>query len=103
MSVEILRDRCRGCGLCSQVCPGGLIEVCDGRAYIAKPQNCWGCASCLKECPEGALRLYLGEDIGGLGGRLWVRRDGVLLRWHIAMPDGSVKVLTVDSRDGNKY
>jgi adenylylsulfate reductase subunit B len=47
--------------------------------------------------------MYLGEDMGGLGGRLHVLREGTLLHWTVRKPDGSIRTLTVDSRDSNKY
>jgi adenylylsulfate reductase subunit B len=103
MSIEILKDSCIGCGRCSKVCPGSLIRIKDGKAFMKYPENCWGCASCLKECQAGALRLYLGKDMGGLGGKLSVTREGALLHWTVEKPDGSCQTITIDSRNSNQY
>ncbi len=104
MSIEISRDACIGCGLCTEVCPGTLIRLDNcGKARIPRPERCWGCASCVKECPVQAIAMFLGKDIGGLGGRLTVRRENTLLHWKVAKPDGDIRTLTVDSRDSNKY
>lgn len=103
MSIEIIADRCIGCGQCVQICPGSLFDISGNKAAMKYPQNCWGCASCIKECAAGALRLYLGRDMGGLGGTLSVTRDGPLLHWAVERPDGSRHTITVDSRNSNQY
>ncbi|MDR0862502.1 MAG: ferredoxin family protein [Oscillospiraceae bacterium] len=102
MSIEISREKCVACGACAVVCPGTLIWV-DAAAYIKTPDNCWGCASCVKECPRGAIRLYLGADAGGRGGKLSARRDGALTHWSVEKPDGKTVEITVDSRESNAY
>jgi len=103
MSIEIRRDLCTTCGRCSKICPGSLIKLKEGKAVIPRPERCWGCVSCIKECPAEAIALFLGEDMGGLGGRMTVRRDGTLLRWTVTKPDSSVQTITTNSRDANKY
>jgi adenylylsulfate reductase subunit B len=57
----------------------------------------------MKECPSEAILLYLGADIGGLGGRMSVRREGALLSWRVQKPDGTAVTITTDSRQSNKY
>ncbi len=104
MSIEISRDICIGCGLCTKVCPGTLIRLNgEGKAYIPRPERCWGCASCIKECPVQAIAMFLGEDMGGLGGKLTVRKEKALLHWTVTKPNGDAQTLMVDSRDSNKY
>ncbi|MDR3239469.1 MAG: 4Fe-4S binding protein [Clostridiales bacterium] len=103
MSIEITRGVCTGCGKCAAVCPGSLIKLAGDAAVIERPERCWGCASCVKECPAGAMALYLGEDIGGLGGRMTVKCEGGLLHWRITMPDGTPKTIAIDSRVSNRY
>lgn len=104
MSIEIWAEQCIGCGKCLEICPGSLIKRDElGKAWMKYPQNCWGCASCLKECPVGAIRLYLGRDMGGLGGKLSIRREGTLLHWTVEMPEGSSRTITVNSKNANQY
>lgn len=103
MSIEITREKCIGCGQCASVCPGSLIRISGGKAFIPRPESCWGCTSCLKECPTQAIALYLAEDVGGLGGRLTVRSENRLLHWMVKMPDGEKVTITLDSRNANKY
>lgn len=104
MSIECIESRCTGCGQCALVCPGSLIRLNEvGKAVISKPERCWGCASCVKECPVQAIAFYLGEDMGGLGGRLTIRRENTLLHWTVTKPNGEAKTITVDGRDSNRY
>ncbi|MDR1764936.1 MAG: 4Fe-4S binding protein [Lachnospiraceae bacterium] len=73
------------------------------KAHIPHPERCWGCASCVKECPIQAISLYLGEDMGGRGGRMSARRDGTKLHWTVRKADGATVTVTTDSRSANRY
>jgi len=103
MSIEIRQNLCTGCGRCVVICPGSLIKLKNGIATIPKPERCWGCASCVKECTAEAIALFLGEDIGGLGGKMTVRRENTLLHWTVTKADGTAQTITVNSQDANKY
>ncbi len=103
MSIEMRHEKCTGCSRCTKICPGSLIKLKEGKAVILHPERCWGCASCVKECPAEAIALFLGEDMGGLGGRMTVRKDGTLLHWTVTKPDSSVQTITTNSLDSNKY
>ena len=74
MSIMIDKAKCKGCGMCTSVCPGSLIyQDSEKKAFIKYPKDCWGCASCIKECHFGAIALYLGADIGGMGSLMTVK------------------------------
>ena len=104
MSIFIDKEKCKKCGKCAAVCPGSLIgKNPDGTACMRYPKDCWGCSSCIKECKFGAIALYLGADIGGMGGTMNVTQKGDLLNWNITRADGSELVISVDRRNSNKY
>lgn len=103
MSIEIRQNLCIGCGRCAEVCPGSLIVLKNNTATMFKPERCWGCASCIKECSVEAVALFLGEDMGGLGGKMTARREKSLMHWTLAKIDGSTQTITVNNRDSNKY
>lgn len=104
MSILIDSTLCRGCGKCKEVCPGNLIKLdADRKAYIKYPKDCWGCTACLKECNFLAIRFYLGADIGGMGSKLYTKKDGDVTEWVIERYDGTVETVKVDSKESNRY
>jgi adenylylsulfate reductase subunit B len=104
MSIRIQTDLCKGCGACTEVCPGNLLRLGrDGKAGILRPEECWGCTSCLKECRFGAIRFFLGADMGGQGGEMYVKKEGPLSHWIIQPPQGDPVTITVDGRNSNRY
>lgn len=103
MSIWVNKEKCKACGNCLQVCPGGLIDSDEyHKAYIKYPQDCWGCAACLKECRYEAIRYYLAPDIGGRGTYLYVKNDRNLMHWYI-VKDKTVTQITTDKLEANKY
>ncbi len=103
MSIRINPPSCVGCKRCVEVCPGNLIKLVDGRAYINRPKDCWGCTSCLKECKTGAIQFFLGADIGGKGSILSVKEQGDERHWIVTSPEGTTKTITVNTKESNKY
>ena len=59
MTVIIDEDACTGCGVCSEVCPGKIIEPARGAAFpfvpTEKEGQCLSCGQCEAFCPTGAL------------------------------------------------
>ena len=45
--------KCKGCGICAEVCPPGIIKVEGKKIHIA--EGCVECKSCLKVCPQGVF------------------------------------------------
>ena len=111
MSISIDQSKCIGCRRCHDVCPGTLIKINeDKKAFIKYPKDCWGCTSCIKECPVHAIQFFLGEDIGGKGGKgCKVHTEKVkgqkydIVRWIFELNDGSVKTIDIDPKESNKY
>jgi NAD-dependent dihydropyrimidine dehydrogenase PreA subunit len=52
MRVDL--EKCKGCGICAEVCPLGVITLDNKKAYIG--QGCVECKTCIKVCPHTALR-----------------------------------------------
>ena len=51
---------CKGCGICTQVCPVGNMEVIDGKA-TRKDKTCDFCLACIHHCPFKGLSLKYGD------------------------------------------
>lgn len=65
--VVFIEDRCKGCLLCTTVCPVHIIEKSQrfnrqGYQVVEVPEDkaelCTGCASCGTICPDVAVRVF---------------------------------------------
>ena len=58
--LTISEDVCKGCGLCVNVCPKGILRLhatkLNVKGYhpveITDQSQCIGCASCARMCPD---------------------------------------------------
>jgi 2-oxoglutarate ferredoxin oxidoreductase subunit delta len=64
--VVVSDERCKGCGLCVDVCPPHALEL-DERfvnalghhvARLVDPDACTSCAKCARVCPDAVLTIY---------------------------------------------
>ncbi len=55
MDIEVIKERCNGCGLCVKACPYDAIEVIEGLAVVKS--NCTLCGACVEPCKFDAIVL----------------------------------------------
>ena len=63
--IEVREDRCKGCLLCTTVCPVEIIaqsERFNAQGYkvieVKAMDSCTGCASCARMCPDMCITVY---------------------------------------------
>jgi 2-oxoglutarate ferredoxin oxidoreductase subunit delta len=59
------QDRCKGCELCTVVCPKKIIVMSEGfnaKGYrystCSDELQCIGCALCAKTCPDVVIEIW---------------------------------------------
>lgn len=64
--LDIAADRCKGCGLCVDVCPKGVlaldVEVVNPLGHhpvrLIDAAACTSCALCARICPDAIFTVY---------------------------------------------
>jgi len=65
--INVLKERCKECGLCVFVCPTKVLDRGSernsrGYRYVvpARPEKCIGCRMCEYSCPDFAIFIEVG-------------------------------------------
>ena len=64
--IEIDAEHCKGCELCTTVCPQNVIKLSDWfnakgyrpAALVDPAGECTGCAVCAVICPDAVITVY---------------------------------------------
>ncbi len=51
----VITDKCRGCTLCSKVCPAGAISGTVKEQHVIDTAKCLKCGACIEKCRFGAI------------------------------------------------
>ncbi|MFQ5886871.1 MAG: ferredoxin family protein [Anaerolineae bacterium] len=65
-TILIDEDRCKGCELCTTVCPFDLVHIANhfnAKGYrpstlVDPDEKCTGCTLCARMCPDVAIIVY---------------------------------------------
>ncbi len=55
LSYTIDPEKCKGCTLCSRVCPNGAISGTVKNPHVIDPTKCVKCGACMEKCKFGAI------------------------------------------------
>lgn len=60
VTLELDREKCIGCGMCTEVCPHRVFVIESKVARIADRDACMECGACQLNCPVDAIRVESG-------------------------------------------
>jgi ferredoxin len=73
--IAIDSSHCTGCGTCALVCPHRVIEIGEGRAFLAAEERCIECGACQLNCHDAAISVTKGTGcLVAIAKEVWLRR-----------------------------
>jgi len=60
VTLQLDRELCIGCRMCTEVCPQQLFTMQDGKAQITDRDACMECGACALNCPVKAISVDAG-------------------------------------------
>ena len=64
---HIIREWCKGCGICVRFCPKHVLQLDDqDKVYAEHPEKCVCCRMCEMRCPDLSITIVTEEE-GGQG------------------------------------
>ena len=60
VTLELNREKCIGCGMCTIVCPHAVFGINNGHARIENRDACMECGACAQNCPTEAVSVQSG-------------------------------------------
>jgi indolepyruvate ferredoxin oxidoreductase beta subunit len=66
--IDIRHDWCKGCDICSRVCPEYCLELdVNGKLAVVNAKACTGCRLCVLLCPDFAIEIHPPRAPAALG------------------------------------
>lgn len=59
-TLRLEPEKCTGCGICTQVCPHGILSINKLKAEINDKDYCIECGACMTNCPFSAISVETG-------------------------------------------
>lgn len=59
-SLVVDKEKCTGCGICTEVCPHAVLAIEEKKAVITEKRRCMECGACSLNCPFGAITVNKG-------------------------------------------
>ena len=53
---------CKGCNICVEFCPKGILSLEHGKVVVTDIEKCNYCTQCELRCPDFAIFIESGEE-----------------------------------------
>ena len=73
VTLALNADACVGCGMCTMVCPHGVLALNGRQAKIVDLNGCMECGACAKNCPTDALMVTPGVGCAAYIIQVWLK------------------------------
>ncbi len=73
VTLTLDSDACVGCGMCTDVCPQGVLTMEGRKAFIADFDGCMECGACANNCPVEAIRVTPGVGCAAYIIQTWIK------------------------------
>lgn len=60
VTLNLLEEKCTGCGMCIEVCPQAVFVLENKKAKIIDRDACMECGACAQNCPFDAITVRSG-------------------------------------------
>ncbi len=72
-TLNIDKDKCIGCGMCTEVCPHGVFELNSKKADMIDYNGCMECGACSQNCPSSAITVNPGVGCAAYIIQTWLK------------------------------
>ncbi len=59
MATIVDLEKCTGCGICAEICPGDILTIENQVAKVVYPNECEYCGVCMMDCKFDAINVIL--------------------------------------------
>ena len=73
VTLSLNADACVGCGMCTLVCPHGVLAMEGRKAAIVDLDGCMECGACATNCPGEALTVTPGVGCASYIIQVWLK------------------------------
>ena len=72
-TLALDEDKCVGCGVCTQVCPHGVLVLTGRTAGVVDLNGCMECGACALNCPTQAITVTPGVGCASYIIQSWIK------------------------------
>jgi NAD-dependent dihydropyrimidine dehydrogenase PreA subunit len=73
VTLALVDEKCVGCGICTQVCPHGVLALEGRKVRITDIDGCMECGACARNCPTEALTVTPGVGCASYIIQTWIK------------------------------